>query len=339
MKTCVRKSKILNSTSQFFIALAISLVMSMGTHSGAQAQSGKLVVYAGGGSKVNKALGKAFNKAYPNIDLEVLNLGGGEALTRVRAEKDNPRADVLFTTVEVFKKHPELFASYQPPEGKNYPAWSIGSHNKHYGIELAMMIFIVNTKMMPVSDAPKSWKDLADAKYKGKVIMANPSLSGSAFSQLAQMVQLYGWELVGKVIENAVFVPKSRLAYSQVGKGEFAIGLTEESRVYSQMEKGFPVVPVYPAEGTAPRLSSVGIIKGGPNPENAKIFLNWRISKAANEVQVKVRGKRVVRQDVKARGNMPPLADIKTFEYDVDAAAAKRDEILARFNKLFAGKK
>ncbi len=201
-----------------------------------------------------------------------------------------------------------------------------------------MMIFIVNTKMMALADAPKSWKDLADPKYKGKIIMANPSLSGSAYSQLAQMVQLYSWDVAGKVIENAIFVPKSRLAYSQVAKGEYAIGLTEESRVYSQMAKGFPVAPVYPSEGTAPRLSSVAIVKGGPNPENAKIFFNWRISKTANEIQVKVRGKRVVRSDVKARGNMPPMAGIKTFDYDAKAASANRDKILAGFNERFAKK-
>ena len=328
----------MNGVNRFLAAVALTLAMVMGALGGALAQSGKVVVYSGGGSKVNKALTKAFKKAYPNIGVEILNMGGGEALTRVRAEKDNPRADVLFSTVEVLGAYPELFDSYKAVEHDIYPAWAVGADNKHYGIELAMMIFIVNTKLMPLAEAPKSWKDLADAKFKGKIIMANPSLSGSAFSQLAQMIQLYGWDIASKVIENAVFVPKSRLAYSQVAKGEYPIGLTEESRVYAQMKKGFPVAPVYPAEGTAPRLSSVGIIKGGPNPENAKIFFNWRISKAANEIQVKVRGKRVVRSDVKARGALPPIADVKTFDYDASAASAKRAEILAGFNERFAKK-
>lgn len=328
----------MNSLNKIFAAVVLGVVMYMGTMVAAIAQSGTVVVYASGGSKVNKALTKEFEKAYPNIDVEILNLGGGEALTRIRAEKDNPRADVFFSTVEALSTSPELLASYKATEYSTYPSWAIGKDNKHYGIEQAMMIFIINTEMMPLADAPKSWKDLTDPKYKGEIIMANPSLSGSAYSQLAQIIQLYGWDVAGKVIENAVFVPKSRLAYSQVAKGEYAIGLTEESRVYSQMEKGFQVAPVYPTEGTAPRLSSVGIVEGGPNPENAKIFLNWRISKEANEIQVKVRGKRVVRSDVKARGNMPPIEDIKTFEYDADAASAKRDEILAEFNERFSNK-
>ena len=328
----------MNGVNRILVAAALALAMVMGTLGGALAQSGKVVVYSGGGSKLNKVMTKAFMKAYPKITVELLNMGGGESLTRVRAEKDNPRADVLFSTVEVLSAYPELFESYKAIEHDIYPAWAVGPDNKNYGIELAMMIFIVNTKLMPLADAPKSWKDLADSKYKGKIIMANPSLSGSAFSQLAQMIQLYGWDMAGKVIENAVFVPKSRLVYSQVAKGEYAIGLTEESRVYAQMEKGFAVAPVYPTEGTAPRLSSVGIIKGGPNPENGKIFFNWRISKAANEIQVKIRGKRVVRGDVKPRGQLPPMADIKTFDYDASAASAKRAEILKGFNERFAKK-
>ncbi len=324
--------------SKLFAATALAGVMIMSDLGGAFAQSGTVVVYAGGGSKVNKALAKAFKKVHPKIDVELLNLGGGEALTRIRAEKENPRADIFFSTVEALGANLELLASYKAAEHDIYPAWAVGTNNKHYGVELAMMIFIVNTELMPLADAPKSWKDLADSKYKGKIIMANPSLSGSAYSQLAQMIQLYGWDVAGKVIENAIFVPKSRLVYSQVAKGEFAIGLTEESRVYSQMAKGYKVAPVYPAEGTAPRLSSVGIVKGGPNPENAKIFFDWRLSKAANAIQVKVRGKRVVRSDVKARGNMPSMASIKTFKYDAKAAGAKRKEILAGFNKRFGNK-
>ena len=328
----------MNGVRRFLIAAAVATVMAMGSLGGAFAQSGKVVVYAGGGSKVNKALAKAFMETYPEIKVEMLNLGGGEALTRIRAEKENPRADIFFSTVEALGSNPDLLDSYKAAEHDTYPAWAVGADNKYYGVELAMMIFIVNTKMMPLDDAPKSWKDLADPKYKGKIIMANPSLSGSAYSQLAQMVQLYGWDVAGKVIENAIFVPKSRLVYSQVAKGEYAVGLTEESRVYSQMAKGFPVAPVYPSEGTAPRLSSVGIVKGGPNPENARIFFDWRISKNANTIQVKVRGKRVVRSDVKARGNMPPMADIKTFDYDAKAAADNREELLAGFNERFANK-
>ena len=324
--------------SRLFAATALAGVVIISSLGGAFAQSGTVVVYAGGGSKVNKALAKAFKKVHPNINVELLNLGGGEALTRVRAEKKNPRADIFFSTVEAVGSNPELLTSYKAKEHNVYPAWAVGANNKHYGVELAMMIFIINTKLMPLADAPKSWKDLADSKYKGKIIMANPSLSGSAYSQLAQMIQLYGWDLAGKVIENAVFVPKSRLVYSQVAKGEYAIGLTEESRVYAQKAKGYEVAPVYPAEGTAPRLSSVGIVKGGPNPANAKLFFDWRLSKAANAIQVKVRGKRVVRADVKARGNMPRMADIKTFDYDAKAASAKRKEFLAEFDKRFANK-
>ena len=318
------------------VILAFALLLG-GGH-GALAQSGKLVYYAGGGSKVNKALVKAFKKIYPNIRVDMLNLGGGEALARVRAEKNRPQGDVLFSTVEAFEAHPELFAGYKAKGHSAYPDWAVGANNKYYGVELALMIFIVNTKEMALAKAPQSWKDLGRSKYKGKIVMANPALSGSAYSQLAQMIQLHGWDLVGKVIGNAIIVPKSRLVYTQVARGEFPVGLTEESRVYSSIKKGFPVKPVYPSEGTAIRLSSVGLIKGGPNPKNAKLFVDFRISRAANAIQTKVRGKRVVRTDVKPRKGMPATSSLKLFKYDAKTAGGKRKANLKRFDEIFAKK-
>jgi iron(III) transport system substrate-binding protein len=317
----------------------LALSLALGWSTSAVAQSGNLVYYAAGGSKVNKALVKAFKKKYPNIKAELLNLGGGEALARVRAEKDRPQGDVLFSTVETFIAHPELFASYKAKDHSAYPDWAVGANNKYYGVELALMIFIVNTKEMALAKAPQSWKDLGSSKYKGKIVMANPALSGSAYSQLAQMIQLYGWGLVDKVVGNAIIVPKSRLVYTQVGRGEFPVGLTEESRVYASIKKGFPVKPVYPSEGTAIRLSSIGIIKGGPNPKNAKLFVDFRVSREANIIQTKVRGKRVVRADVKPRKGMPPTSSLKLFKYDAKAAGGMREANLKKFDEIFAKKK
>jgi len=105
-----------------FAAAALGAVMVMGNLGSAHAASGKVVVYAGGGSKVNKALAKAFKKTHPNIDVEMLNLGGGEALTRIRAEKENPRADIFFSTVEALGSNPELLMSYKAEEHATYPA-------------------------------------------------------------------------------------------------------------------------------------------------------------------------------------------------------------------------
>ena len=116
----------------------LATVMAMGSLGGAFAQSGKVVVYAGGGSKVNKALAKAFMETYPEIKVEMLNLGGGEALTRIRAEKENPRADIFFSTVEALGSNPDLLDSYKAAEHDTYPAWAVGADNKYYGVELAM---------------------------------------------------------------------------------------------------------------------------------------------------------------------------------------------------------
>ena len=103
---------------------------------------------------------------------------------------------------------------------------------------------IVNTKLMPIEQAPKSWIDLAKPEFKGKFIMANPAQSGSAFSQLHQIVGLHGWDVMDKIINNAVFVSSSKLAFQNIAKGESPIGLTSEFNVVQSKEEGFPVAAV-----------------------------------------------------------------------------------------------
>ena len=79
--------------------------------------------------------------------------------------------------------------------------------------------------------APQTWADLAKPEFKGKVVMANPAQSGSAYSQMQQILQLYNWDMMDKIINTATFVTSSRLAYQNIAKGEMPVGLTSEFNI------------------------------------------------------------------------------------------------------------
>jgi len=304
----------------------------------ATAQEGKVVFYNNTSTKLAAKLAEAFNKKYPKIKVEAITAGTGEILTRIRAEKENPRGDVSQLTMEAYTSAPELFEPYKSKEHGKFPASAIGPNNLYYGYQVALQLFIVNTKLMPLKDAPQGWKDLGDPKYKGKIIMANPSLSGNAYAQLAQMVQLHGWDLVEKVVANATIVSKSKLVYLNVAKGEVAVGITEESKVYNEAAKGFPVGPIYPNEGTGMRIEGVAIIKGGPNPENARLFADFMNSAEGQKINVEVRQRRVPRPDVKLPAGQPPLDSIKLFAYDTKAAGLNQTQFLKRFDEILSKK-
>ena len=248
--------------------------------------------------------------------------------------------DVVYFTVASFDSDRSLYESFKHPDHAKFPPTAVGPDFKYYGFTDTIYTLILNTKEMSKANAPKSWKDLGDSKYKGKIIMANPSLSGSAYNQLATFVQLYGWGLVEKVVANAIIVPKSRLVYSLVAKGEYPIGVTEETKAYVEARKGFPTVSIYPKDGMPLMGSAVGVIKNAPNAKNAKLLATFINSQEGQGIHVKVRKRRVPRTDVDPPEFLPKVNKLNIlYDFDVRKAAASRDKYLKKFDEIFAQKK
>jgi iron(III) transport system substrate-binding protein len=313
------------------IALATGLALT----GGAFAQQGNLVIYNPAG-EVGELFLDAFQAKYPQISVSVINGGVGEMFTRISAESANPQGDVVIcASSEAYMANPGLFESYESTEIASFSADVIGPDNTYYGCSMPLQAFIVNTNLLPEGDRPQSWEDLADPKYDNKIVLANPSLSGSAYAQLAQILQLYGWDVAEKVMANARFVTSSQSVFQDVARGEIEIGVTGEANIKPLIDEGYPVVAVYPSDGTGLRYDASAIIKGAPNLENAKLFLDFANSKEAHEL-VAGTNRRSVRVDVAAPEGLAPTAEIVTFPYDADLAASSRDENIAKWETIFA---
>jgi len=140
------------------------------------------------------------------------------------------------------------------------------------------------------------------------------------------------------VIDNTTFVTSSKLVYQNVGKGEIAVGITGDYNVIKMRDKGYPVTAVYPSEGTGLRFDANGLIAGGPNPEAAKVFVDFANSNEAHEIMVTMRKRRSVRVDVTAPEGQIPTAEVPTFDYDFAKAASEREANLLKFDALFSAK-
>jgi iron(III) transport system substrate-binding protein len=305
----------------------------------ASAQTSSVVVYSAVSPKVMTAFVEEFQKQNPGIKVDLISGGSGELLTRLQAEKGSPRGDVLVgPDADNFDAYLDLFETYKSPEDAAFPRGAVGPDNKYYGFSTNYQAFIVNTKLMPLDKAPQSWTDLAKPEYKGKIVMANPAQSGSAYSQLVQILQLYNWDVMDKIIGTATFVTSSRLAYQNIAKGEAPVGLTSEFNIVASKAEGFPVEAVYPKDGTALINDASGIIKGGPNPANAKKFLDFVNSKKAHQMIVDIDKRRSARSDVAPPAGLPDAKTLKTFAYDTKAAATMRKVNLEHFDKTFSSK-
>jgi len=319
---------------------ALAAIVALGTALlAATAGAQSVVVYSAVSPKVMQAFVDEFQKQNAGIKVDLISGGSGELLTRLQAEKAKPRGDVLVgPDADNFDAYLDLFDSYKSKEDAAFPRSAVGPDNKYYGFSTNFQAFIVNTKMMPLDKAPQAWSDLTKPEYKGKVVMANPAQSGSAYSQMQQILSLYGWDVMNKVINTATFVTSSRLAYQNIAKGEMPVGITSEFNIVASKADGFPVEAVYPKDGTALINDASGIIKGGPNPENARKFLDFVNSKQAHTMIVDIDKRRSARSNVAPPAGLPNAATLKTLPYDSRAAAMNRKANLESFDKAFSAK-
>ena len=324
---------------QFGIGAGALLSMVGGLSLPARAQSGRVVLYNPGGAKLADGLVAAFNAHHPNIIVDVVNAGVGELFTRIEAESARPNGDVLLgASVEAYQDNMGLFEPYATADDAAYPREFVGPDNLYYGLDLLLQTFMVNTSRMSQEEAPRSWADLADPRYKGRIVLANPSLSGSAYGQFAQIIQLHGWDVAGKVVENATFLNSSQLVWQGVARGEYDMCVIGDNNVVSLAAQGYPVIAVYPSEGTALRFSANALIKNGPNQDNAKLLLDFINSQEAHQISVGITNRRSVRPDVAPPEGQIPFDQVPTFDYDDAKAAADRDENLRIFDERFSRK-
>lgn len=315
---------------------AVSLAMLSGSSAFA---AGTVVVYSAISTKLMQAFVDAFQKDNPDISVQVISGGSGELLTRVKAERNNPLGDVLLgPDADTFDSDLSLFESYESPEISAFDAAALQPEHKYAGFSTNFQVFIVNTKMMSAEETPKSWKDLAKPEYKGKILMANPAQSGSAFSQLHQIIALHGWDVMDDIIANATFVSSSKLAFQNIAKGEIALGLTSEFNVLQSKNDGYPVEAVYPEDGTALVVDASAIIAGGPNPGEARKFIDFVNSRPAHEMLVKLDGRRSARKDVAPPEGLADIGTINVVSYDTVSAARDKDAELERFDETFSQK-
>ena len=257
---------------------------------GAQAE-GRLTVYCSMQDAWCQATVKAFGEKY-DVKTAMTHSGSGSTFAKISAEKNNPKADVwIGGTADPHLQAGELglLESYVSPNmkelGKMFQNIAIKGDNTTDGIYAGVVGYSVNTKMakdMGIA-IPSSWEDLTDPKYKGNIRMASPQSSGTAYTVLATIVQLWGeeiaFEYLARLHPNIDQYTKSGSAGQKAAaRGEVLIGIGFLHDASKLVKSGFPLKLVTPSEGTGFEIGGLSIIKGARNLENAEKFVDWALS-------------------------------------------------------------
>jgi len=290
-----------------FLSLLVAALLMISMVSFASAEAGKLVLYTSAGATEYELIVGLFNQKYPDIEVEIVTGGTGEIASRINAEKAAPYGDVMMGGGETsFRGIEDCIEPYKSAEADVLFAEFMPEDNLFTPCYVNVNAIIVNkTLINELGVEVTGWESLCDPALKGKISYANPADSSSALEVIVNMLAAMnttgntedGWEFVTRYVENldGKFASGSSAAYKAVVEGEYPVGLSNEDKVISYMKDGADVYAVYAKEGITLRTSNIGIIKGGANAENAKLFVDFVVSaecQTAMEAELNVRPSR-----------------------------------------------
>jgi len=320
------------------IACFLSIVLGTAWAQGKPEDS--VVVYSAADADMVNKVAAAFQKKYPAIKVSTVVAGTGEIIKRMEAEKDRPLGDVGWSFgPEAIGDKKGLFEPYMSTEAESFFPGQMPADRVWIPFTTMPYVIMYNKKLVSETEKPKSWKDVLDAKWKGKVAYADASKSGSSYTLLVTWLSIYGkndagWKFVEDLLRQCKVLPKSSMTYQGVANGEYPIGLTFEQAAFDYLKGGAPIGLIYPSEGTAITLDGTAIIKNAPHPNAAKLFTDFTVSKEIQQVMVEQFGRRSVRKDVGSPAGLPTLDKIKAIKYDLEYAANNRSALLKQFQDV-----
>jgi iron(III) transport system substrate-binding protein len=258
-------------------------------------------------------------------------------LNRLLAESSRPQADVFwsgdpvrpFVLIERGSVQP-----YTSPEASALPQALRASDGSWTGFAARARVLLVNNALVPESDTPRSIRDLADARWRGKAAIANP-LFGTTTMHVAALFSAWGEER-GKAFLNELKANDVRIASSNgevkrwVASGEVAFGLTDTDDANEAIQAGAPVRAIYPDRDTMGTLvmpTAAVLIKGGPQPENGKRLIDCLLSADVERRMAEAAAHMPLRAGVATPTNVQRLSDIKAMPVDYRAVAQTMERI------------
>ena len=271
-------------------------------------------------------------EAETGVKVNMTRKSSGETFAQIKAEASNPKGDVWWGGTG----DPHLQAAEEgltevyadSPVRPELHDWSLSqaksAGNRTIGIYSGALGFGYNKDLIEKNGlaAPSCWKDLLKPEYKGHVQMANPNSSGTAYTTLATMVQLFGeadgFQYMKDLHRNINQYTKSGSApIKAAARGENTIGIVFLHDAVAQAVSGFPIVPVAPCEGTGYEIGSMSIIKGARNEENARKFYDWALSADVQSRALEVKAYQVPsNRNAAVSPDAPDISSIRLIDYD-----------------------
>jgi iron(III) transport system substrate-binding protein len=306
-------------------------------------KEGQVVWYTAVDLPVAERLGKAFEAKYPGIPVRVERSGGERIFQRISQEYGSNihAVDVVNSSDAahfIVWKREGMLAPYVPEDvALHYPKEQQDPDGQFASWRVWLCVIGYNTKLVKREEAPKSFKDLLDPRWSGKIVKAHPGYSGTILTATYQIARDVGWDYFEKLSKQRVMqVQSSADPPKRLALGERAIMADgNEYNLFQLKEKGDPVEIVYPTEGTPLIVGPTGVLKAAPHPNAARLLQSYLFSPEAQKLMVDFGGLRSFHALVKDPEGRKPLKEIKLMKDDPAAVEKQAEEIKAKYTSYF----
>jgi len=307
---------------------------------------GKVVFYTSVELDLVENLAKNFREQYPGISVEVERTGSERVFQRIGQEysANIHTVDVVNSSDAshfIYWKKNGMLAPFVSSEmAENFPASAFDPDGLYATWRVTLSPIAYNTELVKDADAPKSFKDLLDPKWKGNLAKASPNYSGTIMTSTYETLEaLGGWPFFEALAKQDVLQLQSALEPPRkVASGEREVLVDgSEYFMYALIDKGNPLKIVYPAEGVPMITSPAATLKQAPHPNAARLFYAYLFSRPVQQLMVDKGGTRSLHKLVKDPPSHVPLSALKLLPEDANAVSAHADEIKKRYRELFGG--
>jgi iron(III) transport system substrate-binding protein len=255
-------------------------------------REGEMVWYGGGSGKEDDAVGEGFTKKYPTIRAKKFRIQSQNMIARFEAESVSGKhvADIVRTTdwYVYVAKQKGLLMKYDSPERKYFGPEFKDSEGYYTALWKYLHVIAYNTTLVPKTDVPRSYQDLLDPKWKGKIGFVDPvSASGITWfvNQLRMRGEKEGLEFMKKLAAQDISLRSSpQLLASLVAAGELPIALDLYGYQVEQLKKRGAPINFVALEPAVVHTLYGGISKYAPHPNAAKLFMDYLLSEEGQRI-------------------------------------------------------
>jgi iron(III) transport system substrate-binding protein len=305
-------------------------------------KEGKVVWYTSLALTSSEKVAKLFETAYPGVKVEVHRTGSQRILQRMMQElqANIKNVDVVHTSDAghyVLLKEKKLLMRYTPAGVEVFGAGFKDKDGYHYGLRATVNVIAYNTKVVSPAEAPRTWKDLLDPKWRGRLVTAHPGYSGVIATHVLALVHLHGWDYFKALAQNKPMLVQSAVDPSGVvASGERPVAVNGGDYTFYQVKKkGNPVEIVYPKEGVPLVVSPSAITSFAPHPNAARLFTDFIFSREIQQVLADTEGLYSGHPQVTYPADKPRLSDLKVLPVEAEELEKRNEEIKTRFVEFF----